>query len=163
MKNYLYTAAALACVLGSGSAWATPQTQTAALPVTALITNACSVNTATLAFGQVAVSGTTNGTGTINVTCTIGGTYAVSLDSGQNALLTQRRVLSSSPVAGSYLNYNVYTDAARTLAWGTTAATGTTGIGTGSAVSYSVYGQIPAGQSIVVGNYSDSVTVTVTY
>ncbi len=133
------------------------------MPVTALITNACSVSTLPLAFGQVAVSGVTNGTGTINVTCTIGGSYTVSLDAGQNASVAQRRVISSTPVPGSYLNYNVFTDAGRTLPWGTTVATGTSGTGTGTAVAYTVYGQIPSGQSIVVGSYTDSVTVTVTY
>ncbi len=161
MKKYFVGATALACALSSGSAWAS--TQTASLPVTATISNVCSVNTLPLAFGQVAVSGVTNGTGTINVTCTSGGTFDISLDIGQNPLGAQRRVVSNTPVAGSFLNYNIYTDSGRTNPWGTSPVNGVNGTGTGSVIGYTVYGQIPGGQPIVVGNYADTVTVTVTY
>jgi len=37
------------------------------------------------------------------------------------------------------------------------------GTGTGAAVTTTVYGQVPSGQYVAVGAYSDTVNVTVTY
>jgi spore coat protein U-like protein len=72
----------------------------------------------------------------------------------------------------SFINYNLYTDAARTSAW-TTATSSTTctstnscylGTGNGSAQSIPVYGQVPAvGSAPTASTYSDTVTMTITY
>ncbi len=65
----------------------------------------------------------------------------------------------------------LFTDAARTTNWGQTIGTDTvTGTGAGfavaNAVALNVYGRVPdtvANQSVPAGNYTDTVTVTVTW
>jgi spore coat protein U-like protein len=62
------------------------------------------------------------------------------------------------------LTYNLYTSAARTVIWGD----GTGGSSTISARSNSttildLFGQIPAGQDVGVGTYTDSITTTVIF
>ena len=62
------------------------------------------------------------------------------------------------------LNYNLYTDAARTVVWGN--GSGTSSIQTvarNRTTTLNVYGQIPAGQDAVVGNYTDTILATVTF
>ncbi len=136
-------------------------TATAPLAVTAGITDVCSVNTVTLAFGEVSLTGPTSSNGTVNVTCTSGGAYTVSLDNGLHATGAQRNLSSSSN--SNVLAYNVYSDSARSVPWNSTAPNVVTGTGTGTVQPLTVYGQIPAGQTIVVGAYLDTIQVTVTY
>jgi spore coat protein U-like protein len=64
------------------------------------------------------------------------------------------------------LNYAVYTDSARSTVWGDGGAGATAtidGTGSGTAQSTTIYGRIPAGQTVPAGSYSDTVNVTVTY
>lgn len=66
------------------------------------------------------------------------------------------------------MNYNLYRDAARMQVWGQTAGvdtvsvsvTGIPNFGTRNA-SFTIYGRIPALESVPVGAYSDSVQLTV--
>ena len=67
------------------------------------------------------------------------------------------------------LNYNIYRDAGRQLVWGNTPGvdTGTQTIAVpnnGSAsVTFTLFGRIDALQEIRPGNYTDALTVTVTF
>jgi spore coat protein U-like protein len=59
------------------------------------------------------------------------------------------------------LSYNLFQDSASATAWNeTTTKADTT---TGSAVSYTVYGVVPHGQSSKAGHYTDTVSIDVTY
>jgi spore coat protein U-like protein len=70
------------------------------------------------------------------------------------------------------LGYNLYTDAARLLGWGT-CASGTVTVSdaanlrlTGKSVdtaNFTVYGRVPGGQNIPAGSYSNTTTITVNY
>ncbi len=153
----LAIAVALCGVSSSGLA----ATATAPMAVTAIITNLCSVNTVALAFAELSLVGVTNSTGAVNVTCTIGGTYTVSLDSGLHATGSQRNL--TSLLSNNVLSYNVYSDSARSIPWLAASPNVVTGIGTGLPQPLIVYGQIPANQTIVVGAYLDTIQVTVTY
>jgi spore coat protein U-like protein len=64
----------------------------------------------------------------------------------------------------NHLSYGLYSDIGHTTNWGTTNGQ-VTGTGTGAAVPITVYGQITAAQAAAapVDNYSDTITVTVTY
>ncbi len=115
----------------------------------------------------------TTGAGTITVLCFLlsapGVTvnYTVDLSSGLSGTYTSR-TMQTGP---QNLNYNLYTDAARTMIWGD--GTGGTSRGTGQiALSggtpfgsnpHTVYGTIPALQNVGVGTYNDSIVVTVTF
>jgi len=63
------------------------------------------------------------------------------------------------------LEYNLYTDAGRTTVWGDGTASSVTAAGTGSGAqqSLTVYGRIPASQSVPAGSYSDTVTATINF
>jgi spore coat protein U-like protein len=69
----------------------------------------------------------------------------------------------TSPASGT-LNYKLFRDSARTQNWGNTVGTDTLiSQGNGSALQYSVFGQVPAGQTVNPGVYSDTIIATITY
>lgn len=92
----------------------------------------------------------------IQLNCTLATAYTVTLNSGANASGNQRRLA----LAGAYVNYNLYSDSAYLVAW---PAIGVPGIGTGSAVNFTVYGQVPAQTTPAAGTYTDTVTATITW
>ncbi len=126
----------------------------------------CSVTATQLGFGNYDPlrSPSAEVTGEISVTCPAGTAYTILLDSGANSggVFSIRRMLSSS---GAALNYNIYRDAARTEIWGdgTNSTYTQTGVGTGAAQRYIVYGHIPQGQDPPAGIYGDSVSVKINW
>ncbi|MBB3047521.1 spore coat protein U-like protein [Litorivivens lipolytica] len=65
------------------------------------------------------------------------------------------------------LNYNLYTDPTYLTVWGdgnggTATVPGAIGVLL-LPIDHVVYGRIPAGQNSAAGNYSDTISVTVTY
>lgn len=68
---------------------------------------------------------------------------------------------------GGTLNYNLYTDAARSIIWGD-ASGGTsnyalTGTGNNATITLNIYGRIPALQNAAVGAYTDTITMTMDF
>ena len=107
-------------------------------------------------------------TTTFKVRCTKNAPYTIGLNSGIGAGATElARKMSLSGQAS--MDYAVYSDAAREINWGSTGLLGAaTGIGNGLAMNnemtITVYGRIRAEQTDVgVGNYSDTLTATVSY
>ena len=151
------------------AATATPAfaaTTSTTLNVSATVTANCTVSSSALAFGSVnPLSGSNvDGTGGITVTCTngTGWTAAAGVGSGSGATFASRRMTAGA----NLLNYNLYTDAARTTVWGD--GSGSTAMfsnsGTGVAQAVTVYGRVPSGQvTVPPGAYADTVSVTVTY
>jgi spore coat protein U-like protein len=136
--------------LAAGAAQA--QTATTTFQVTANVQAACSVAATDLVFGNYLASaaGPTDSTSTITVTCSNGTTYGVGVGATPMA-----RTMAGP---GGNLNYGMFNEAGRTTAFGVAGASGS-----GSGQAYTVYGRIPAGQFLTAGNYSATVTVTVTY
>jgi spore coat protein U-like protein len=65
--------------------------------------------------------------------------------------------------SGTFLTYELYTDAAHSTVWNMTNTVGGTAA-TSAAFSLTVYGQLPAGQTnVVAASYSDAVAVTVNF
>ena len=155
----LIAAASLASVPASAA------TTTTNLAVSATVTANCTVSSSALAFGNVnPLGGNVDAAGGITVTCTngTGWSAAAGLGSGSGASFAARRMSQGA----NLLDYNLYTDAARSNVWGD--GTGSTTVfsdtGTGLAQPVVVYGRVPSGQPTVLpGGYSDSVLVTVTY
>jgi spore coat protein U-like protein len=137
-----------------------------------VITN-CNISTISgLTFpSSSALTSNVDTTGSISVQCTNTTPYSISLDNGAHASGSQRRMYSAA--AGAYVSYNLYTDANHTDAWTATtstmsctagASTCVLGTGTGSTQSaVTVYGRVPSQTTPLVGTYTDSVVVTVTY
>lgn len=132
---------------------------------TATVPNNCIISTATnLDFGSLPglITADRDQTSAITFTCTGRTAWNVGLDDGQNSSGGIRRMRLGA--TGSYVNYELYRNAARTQRWGATIGTDTVpGTGTGSAQTLTVYGRVPAAQAVPAGSYLDVVTVTVTY
>jgi spore coat protein U-like protein len=130
------------------------------------IADSCSITSATgINFGSYDifdVHTNNNGAGSMSVKCKGDGNskFVVTLSAGQSNTYSSRVMRSGANV----LTYNLYTSAARTVIWGD----GTGGSSTISARSNSttildLFGQIPAGQDVGVGTYTDSITTTVIF
>jgi spore coat protein U-like protein len=132
--------------------------------MTATVVASCNVTAKDLAFGNYdPVSGTPlSGSTTVDVTCTNGTGYVVSMDAGLGSgATTSARKMT---LGGNTLTYSLYRNAGHTLVWGANSGVDTVaGTGSGALQSIIVYGQTPAAQTAPAGAYSDTVTVTVTY
>jgi spore coat protein U-like protein len=102
-------------------------------------------------------------TGDINITCDTGTAFTVRLDPGRNSGGSFDPRKMQLVGGGATLNYNFYRDSPRIEVWGD--GTNNTyvqqGVATGGVDHFTVYGRAPGGQNIVVGLYTDAVTVTV--
>lgn len=130
----------------------------------------CTINTSPIRFGNYdPFLGTPSDTaGTITINCTsevVKATLTLS-QSSTSGSFNPRQMKGSG--GADLLNYNIYTDVARTVIFGNGAG-GTADIGlkrpTGPPASWSrmidIYGRIPPGQNVSVGSYSDTLTVTI--
>jgi spore coat protein U-like protein len=150
-------------------------TATTTFQVTATVVAGCTVSANNIIFGNYdsQAAAALNANATITLNCTSGVPFTVALDAGQHAGGASNfsaRAMSDGTSTDPLLGYQIYTDSGHTIIWGdgtnssqTVGGTGT-GPGTANAIIETMYGQIPAGQTVVVGSYNDNpVTVTVTY
>jgi spore coat protein U-like protein len=120
--------------------------------------------TTDLDFGSVPGLITSNhdGSSTITMTCTGRTAWNVGLNNGLNASGSVRRMRLAA--TANLVAYEIYREPARTSRWGNTIGTDTVpGTGTGVSQTLTVHGRVPAPQSAAPGNYSDIITVTITY
>jgi len=142
-------------------------TATNNLAVSATVVRNCTITAGTLAFGNydpIVANGVANldQTGTFTVTCTRGGAPAVwlGMDNGAHYLAPNRRMIGTT----EFLNYALYQDAARTVAWGNTSGTSPVVTQNGrNPVTVTVYGRVPAAQDVLAGGYTDTVVMTVNF
>lgn len=161
-KNTFIAGAGLLSALTLGLSFAQAATSTANFQVTAMVQATCMISAGNLDFGTYTGTATT-ATSSISVTCTNTTPYNVGLNAGSSsgATVTTRKMADSG---GDTLSYGLYQDAAYSLNWGDTTGTDTVaGTGDGSTQTLTVYGQLPAGQYVTPGSYSDTVTATVYY
>lgn len=129
---------------------------------------ACAVAADSLTFPATAAGGTgPTATSTITVTCASGTNYNVTLDAGTNVFNLERRMCVPLS-ATDCVTYELYQDAARTMAWGDggfantyPSAIAKAGTGTGADQVLTVYGAVGALTGSTPGAYEDSVLVTV--
>jgi spore coat protein U-like protein len=142
-------------------------------PVESHALASCTVSTTGADFGSYNVFSSlpNDTTANVRVSCTLLGVislfvlYSISLSAGGAG-----QYLPRSMTMGSHqLNYNLYSDSARTTIWGD-GSSGTVTVsdgyllGLGTTVNdYTVYGRVPALQNVYSGYYSDSLVVTVDY
>jgi spore coat protein U-like protein len=153
-----YTDTITANITGNFALLKTP----APFSVTATVVPGCVIAATPLNFG--AYGGTLiNSTSIITVSCSSGVVYNVGLNAGTatGATVTNR---SMTGPGGTRLRYKLCRDAARTRNWGNTVGVDTVpGNGNGTPQLWSVFGQLPDSQSVRPGNYSDTITATVTF
>jgi len=160
--RWLRTSALALCCLATPAHAASVSTT---FTVTATVLASCDVTASNLDFGNYtsgAGSDTTANT-TVDVTCTNGTHYTIALDGGSVAHDPAARAMSAG--GSSLLNYGLFTDASCTTVWGdgTGATTTMSGTGDGTAQPTTIYGRIPAGQYVPATQYTDQITVQVTY
>lgn len=136
------------------------------IAVSVNVADSCTIATNPLAFGTY--TGTAlKGQTTFTVTCSAtGAVYAVGLNGGANGGSDAGTRIMAGP-SGATLNYDLFSDNGYTTNWGNSSSDGwqTYTVATGNVAqpAATVYGQIPASQTSVVGTYADTVTATVTY
>jgi len=166
LKNTQRALLAAGLIAATSSALATAVTTT--FQVQATVNALCSVSAVNLAFGPVNPLATqTDATTTVTVNCTKNSPYTVGLDAGVTggATIAQRKMANGVDI----MNYNLYTDAARSIVWGNSGVAPTwvsgTGAGMQTAQVLNVYGRVASGQTnLAVGTYTETtITVTVTY
>ena len=172
MRNVLTTLMTTGALLGvAGSVSAA--TATATFGVSATVNSNCLLATNPLAFGNYFPG---NGNMAVNTTftvrCTKGTAFTLALNAGTTpgGSFAQRLMVNGA----NTLQYNLYTTSALTTVWGdgtgssaTVPGTGN-GMAVGSAITETVYGQLPdsaANQALTPSGtaYTDTITVTVSY
>jgi spore coat protein U-like protein len=152
----LFAAVCLASV-GMNPVWA--DTKTSSFQVGMSVSASCSLSASNLSFSNMP-TGTTVGSdaqAALTVNCSSSTPYTVSLDNGQN--FSGGRRMSNS---GSFINYELYKDSSRTAAW--SSASGVNGTGNGAGQTVTVFGRVPAGQSVPnTGAYADTIVATISY
>lgn len=148
------------------------QTATSSFTVTATVSANCTVSTVGITFGAydpVVGNASTplDANGSVTVACTAGAATTMGMDQGSNPTATSTAALPERQMADgpNALSYGLYQDSARTTVWGD--------VGTPAAVTYNsvsfapttltIFGQVPSGQDINVGTYSDTVTATISF
>lgn len=138
----------------------------------------CTINVSPIAFGDydpVAQTAPLDVAGGVSVGCkrterreqAFGVFVSITADTGSSGTYAARTLRAG----GSSLQYNLFTDAARTTVWGDgssgTAVVGGTvgGANTGqlNPRTFPVFGRIPGGQDPAPGAYADTVLITVTF
>jgi spore coat protein U-like protein len=165
MRNKILALATSAALLAAGAADAlTVQTN---FNVTAVVPKNCPVTATNLDFGTYTGTAQADVNSAVSVLCTLGTPFTVRLSTGGGNYAT--RLMASGP---NSLQYNLYTDAARTIVFGdTTGGTGQVadvgdGFAAAAAISVPVFGRLfnnDANKNAPVGNYSDTIQVTVEY
>lgn len=139
-------------------------TTTGNLLVNATVNAACIFgNITSVNFGNY--TGVQNdATGTIEVNCTNGTAYTVSLGPGTGPSATTTNRLMTGVPSATTLAYALYRDPGRTQNWGNVIGTDTVaGTGSGAVQTLTAYGRIVAGLTPLSGSYNDTVLITITY
>ena len=151
----------VACATGASAAIVTTSFQ-----VTATVDPQCILSAIDLAFGAVdPLGGNVDRTTTLTVRCTKNTAYTVGINAGTVSGSTIANRLMAN--GANTMQYQLYSDTARTTIWGNSGGSWVsgTGAGMGAAQTLTVYGRVPSGQTnLAVGSYAEpTVTVTITY
>ncbi len=147
--------------------------KTASIGVSAELLPACTAGSSqpgnlgdfgTLDFGNhfaldTAITAVAQGSaGGLRVNCMANTPYQVLIDGGSSGDVNARALLGP---AAEQITYNLYTDASYATVWND--SSGVSALGSGADQWLSVYGRVPAQAAPGPGQYSDTVTVTVSW
>jgi spore coat protein U-like protein len=139
-------------------------TATAGMPVRIEIVASCAVSAADLDFGAYASNQSTpvQGQTSIQLLCGSGTVAELSLDAGSGPGGNTNRRKMEQEGGRDQLDYDLFQDPGRTIHWGDRSGSDTLEVtATGTQQAVPIYGQIPGGQRVRDGIYSDMITVTV--
>ena len=153
------SALALGSTLISKPAFAA--TATANMTVSATVPVTCTIATGDMIFGNYSSTEDTTAQTTITATCSSGTNAIIGLNTGVHGSDGNRELLNTSGTGR--LDYDIYLDNYVTV-WGQAGDQNTKEVvPNGNPQAFIAYGVIFPGQNVPVGNYSDTVTVTITY
>src|ERR1043166_7257119 len=156
--------------LGGSSCPTGSLTTSTSTSASATVVTNCNISATNLNFGTVGLlTANVDATTTVAVQCTKATPYTLGLGNGLNFSSGTRRMKAGT----TFVNYGLYTDAARTNAWTTTTSATTctggantcaVGTGAGSNQNITVYGRVPAQTPTPApATYTDTIVATVTY
>ena len=138
-----------------------------------VVDNDCQITHADdLAFGHAAGSparlAQAQQVGWLSVACSRDTLYVLGLDRGnaQGSSVGRRLMAGSQPGNGDLLQYQLYIDAAGATVWGDGSSGGgstVSGVGSGAAQAYAVYGRLPAQDRPGADRYISVVTASLTF
>lgn len=158
-------ASAVLLAICGGAQAASPASTT--FGVSASVAANCLVTASNIAFGSYDGSAAKSASQDLKVRCTNNLPYTVKLSSGGGSF-AQRLLTNGTDT----LQYNLFTEASFTSIWGdgTGSTVNVTGTGAGMSATkertHTIFGSLPnsaANQDAPVGNYTDTITVTVEY
>lgn len=132
------------------------------LYVPSLTSADCNVSSSGVSFGNydVFAINPTDNVGTLTVNCSVETSYTLKLDQGNSGNFSERKMSNGT----DFLIYNIYSDAARNSIWGDGTDNSVTISGQTEATGqHPLYGRIFAGQNVSVGNYSDTIIITIVF
>jgi len=145
-------------------------TVTGTLLVSVAVEPTCTISANPLSFPTYHPGlGSVTANTTLSVRCSRGAPFTLAMDAGSGGGNLAQRLMTSGT---STLQYNLYTNAARTEVWGdgSISSAVVAGIGKGlagsEAITETVFGQLPdspANQQLAPGLYTDTVRITVSY
>jgi spore coat protein U-like protein len=127
-------------------------------------TSQCMISTTMMDFGVLTdLNSSVDGTNTISLRCNTGVRYTIGLSNGTSGATAPTVRQMTSTDSQDRVIYGIYTNQARTAAWGTANNAMISGTGNGSTQNYTGYGRIPVQATPAPADYSDTVVITVTY
>ncbi|MBB3255493.1 spore coat protein U-like protein [Paraburkholderia bannensis] len=134
--------------------------------VTAAVAADCNITAAPLAFPAVtALNSQVTANTSVQVTCVSGAPYTIALDAGTTPGATVANRLLLLNGGSTTVAYGLFKDAAWGQPWGdgTRGTTTNAGTGNGNSQAFTVYGRILPQSVPPPGNYSDTITATVSF
>lgn len=133
------------------------------LSVSAAVAANCTISAGSLLFGTYDPIGANdtnplNAEATVTVRCTKNTSAQVGLDNGENFSGGRRMIAGAS----QFLSYELYSDSTRNTVWNMANRVNYVAPNR-SPQDLTVYGQVPAGQDVEVGNYSDTVIAEIEF
>jgi spore coat protein U-like protein len=161
------TIAVAALAFASSAAFAGTSPQTADFDVSITLQNDCTITFNDINHGTVPSLAADRDADSVgdNITCSFADSYTIALNVGTGGGTYATRTLANGP---NTLNFNVYSDAARTTIWGDgsggSAVLTKTSTGGGVADAIDVHSRVFGGQTgKPEGTYSSTITATATF
>lgn len=150
----------------AGSAFAATS-QTSNFQATSTISTSCSLSVTNLVFGTINQTlGSNSASGSWTATCSNGLNYVMTISPGSSGNAEARTMLGTTVGNNDKLVYIISRDFSGTWLLGDVELGNThktNGVGNGTAQTTAFYGKVAGGQYVTPDNYSEDLTMTLTF